>query len=131
MQTSNLAFERKYVEGNGYYLMKDKTQEWKHLWAQLSNAGHSSYYSVDKNLIVIDSYSNRARIANVKILRDNVPEGKDIKVIARVFALFKYDNDTYCDLHPRWSRDGKKVCFDSIFEGHREVFTQSNFNHGE
>ena len=107
---------------SGYYLMKDKTQEWKHLWSQLSNDGHPSYSPIDKNLVVIDSYPNRARIADVKILRDNDPEGKDIKVIARVFAPFKYDNDTRCDLHPRWSRDGKKVCFDSIFEGHRGLY---------
>ena len=117
-----IAFERKHSEGNGYYLMKDKTQEWKHLWSQLSNDGHPSYCPIDKNLVVIDSYPNRARIADVKILRDNDPEGKDIKVIARVFAPFKYDNDTRCDLHPRWSRDGKKVCFDSIFEGHRGLY---------
>lgn len=117
-----IAFERKHSEGNGYYLMKDKTQEWKHLWSQLSNDGHPSYSPIDKNLVVIDSYPNRARIADVKILRDNDPEGKDIKVIARVFAPFKYDNDTRCDLHPRWSRDGKKVCFDSIFEGHRGLY---------
>ena len=80
------------------------------------------YSPIDKNLVVIDSYPNRARIADVKILRDNDPEGKDIKVIARVFAPFKYDNDTRCYLHPRWSRDGKKVCFDSIFEGHRGLY---------
>ena len=41
-----------------------------------------------------------------------------------VMSFFKYDNDTHCDLRLRWSRDGKKVCFDSIFEGHREVFMQ-------
>ena len=117
-----IAFERKKEFGPGYYLMKDKTQEWQHLWGQLSNDGHPSYSPIDKNLVVIDSYPNRARIADVKILRDNDPEGKDIKVIARVFAPFKYDNDTRCDLHPRWSRDGKKVCFDSIFEGHRGLY---------
>ena len=27
-----IAFERKKEFGTGYYLMRDKTQEWKHLW---------------------------------------------------------------------------------------------------
>ena len=42
--------------------------------------------------------------------------------MARVFAPFKYDNDTRCDLHPRWNHQGDKICFDSIFEGHRGLY---------
>jgi len=49
-------------------------------------------------------------------------KGEEVNVVARVFAPFKYDNDTRCDLHPRWSRDGKMVCFDSIFEGKRGLY---------
>ena len=117
-----IAFERKKEFGPGYYLMKDKTQEWKHLWTQLSNDGHPSYCPVDNHLVVTDSYPNRARVADIKLLRDDDIDAKQMKVIARVFAPFKYDNDTRCDLHPRWSKDGKKVCFDSVFEGHRGLY---------
>ena len=117
-----IAFENKNDGGTGYFLMKDKTQEFKKLWPQLSNDGHPSYSPTDNHLVVTDSYPNRARVADVKLLRDNDPEGKEIKVIARVFAPFKYDNDTRCDLHPRWKRDGKAICFDSVFEGHRGLY---------
>ncbi len=117
-----IAFERKKEGGPGYYLMKDRTQEYQHLWPQLSNDGHPSYCPTDNSLIVSDSYPNRVRIADIKLLRDSDSEGKEMKVIARVFAPFKYDNDTRCDLHPRWSRDGKKICFDSVFEGHRGLY---------
>lgn len=117
-----IAFENKNDGGTGYYLMKDKTQEYKKLWPLLSNDGHPSYSPTDNHLVVTDSYPNRARVADVKLLRDNDPEGKEIKVIARVFAPFKYDNDTRCDLHPRWKRDGKAICFDSVFEGHRGLY---------
>lgn len=117
-----IAFERKKEYGPGYYLMKDKTQEWTHLWPQLSNDGHPSYCPIDNHLVVTDSYPNRSRVADIKLLRDDDPEAKQMKVIARVFAPFRYDNDTRCDLHPRWSKDGKKVCFDSVFEGHRGLY---------
>jgi len=117
-----LAFERKKEGGLGYYLMKDRTQEWLHIWPQLKNDGHPSYSPTDNNLVVFDTYPNRARVQEIKLCRDTDKEGKDIKVIARVFSPFKYDNETRCDLHPRWSRDGKNICFDAVFEGHRGLY---------
>ena len=117
-----IAFENKKEGGPGYYLMQDKSHEYRRLWPQISNDGHPSYSPMDEHLIVTDSYPNRARIADLKLLKDTDPEGKDVKVIARVFAPFKYDNDTRCDLHPRWSRDGRQICFDACFEGHRGLY---------
>ena len=114
-----IAFERKKEFGPGYYLMKDKTQEWTHLWPQLSNDGHPSYYSMESDLVVFDTYPNRARVQEVKIAKDSESEPR---TIAKVFAPFRYDNDTRCDLHPRWSRDGKKICFDSTFEGRKGLY---------
>ena len=114
-----IAFERKNEFGPGYYLMKDKTQEWKHLWGQLSNDGHPSYCPVESDLVVFDTYPNRARVQEVKIAKDTDPEPR---TIAKVFAPFRYDNDTRCDLHPRWRRDGKKICFDSTFEGRKGLY---------
>lgn len=113
-----IAFENKKDGGPGYYIMRDKTNEYKHLWSKYSNDGHPSY-SPDRLLIVTDSYPSRSRMQEIKILKETEEEGT---VIAKVFAPFKYDNDTRCDLHPRWSRDGKKICFDGCFEGHRELY---------
>lgn len=115
-----LAFENKHKTGPGYYLMKDKTQEYIHCWPQFSNDGHPSY-SPDRSLIVTDSYPDRARIASINLM--NGDEAKvENNTVARVFAPFKYDNDTRCDLHPRWNHAGDKICFDSVFEGHRGVY---------
>lgn len=118
-----LAFENKRETGPGYYLMKDKTQEYKHCWPQFSNDGHPSY-SPDRKYIVTDSYPDRARIASINLM-DGDENKKENKTIARVFAPFKYDNDTRCDLHPRWNHAGDKICFDSIFEGHRGLYVLS------
>lgn len=117
-----IAFERKKDSGNGYYLMKDKTQDYKKLWPQLNNDGHPSYCPTDNSLVVFDTYPNRTRVQEVKIAKDTDVEGGNIRVLAKVFAPFRYDNDTRCDLHPRWSRDGKLICFDACFEGHRELY---------
>lgn len=115
-----LAFENKKKTGPGYYLMRDKTQEYIHCWPQFSNDGHPSY-SPNKKIIVTDSYPDRARVASINIMSGDETKKRN-KTIARVFAPFKYDNDTRCDLHPRWNHRGDKICFDSVFEGHRGLY---------
>lgn len=118
-----LAFENKKKGGPGYYLMRDKTQNYIHCWPQFSNDGHPSY-SPDGSLIVTDSYPNRSRLASINVMSGN-ERNKTNTTIARVFSPFKYDNDTRCDLHPRWNHRGDKVCFDSVFEGHRGLYVVS------
>ena len=102
---------------NGYYLFKDQAKDCDRKWNFLTSDGHPSY-SPNGKLVVTDTYPNRKRICTIRVLSDTVST-----VVAKVYAPFKYDNDTRCDLHPRWSRDGKKICFDGCFEGKREVYT--------
>lgn len=101
---------------DGYYLMKDKTPKYEQKWDFLTADGHPSY-SPDGEMVVTDTYPNRKRISTIRILSDTVST-----VIAKVYSPFKYDNDVRCDLHPRWSRDGKKICFDGCFEGKRGMY---------
>lgn len=115
-----LAFENKRKTGPGYYLMKDRTQKYMHCWPQFSNDGHPSY-SPDGSLIVTDSYPDRARIASINLMDGDERKQRNT-TIARVFSPFKYDNDTRCDLHPRWNHKGDRICFDSVFEGHRGLY---------
>lgn len=112
-----LSFLRKRETGDHYYLMKDKTQEYALYWPELNTDGHCSY-SPDGKWIVTDTYPNRKRLASVYLCR----EDGYCKRIARVFAPFRYDFDCRCDLHPRWSRDGKRVCIDSVHEGKRALY---------
>lgn len=115
--TEILAFLRKKATGDHYYLMKDKTQDYKLLWPELNTDGHCSY-SPDGKYIITDTYPNRKRLASVFLCK----EDGCCKRIARVFAPFRYDFNCRCDLHPRWSRDGKKICIDSVHEGKRAMY---------
>lgn len=113
-----LAFENKKISGPGYYLMKDRTQEFIHLWPHINNDGHPSY-SPNRQFVITDSYPDRTRMQTITLLREKVDTGR---TIVKVFSPFKYDNDTRCDLHPRWNRKGTKICFDSVYEGHRGLY---------
>ena len=112
-----LAFEHTNKTGNGYYLMKDKTQQYKHLWKEIIDDGHPSY-SPNGKYIITDSYPNRSRVQSLKIMINDT----NYKKIAEVFSPFKYDNNTRCDLHPRWDRKSEKICFDGTFEGKRGLY---------
>ena len=103
---SILAFENKHKTGPGYYLMKDKTQEYSHCWQKFSNDGHPSN-SPNGSLFVTDSYPDRARGASINLMNGDERK-KENTTIARVFAPFKYDNDTRCNQHPRWNPEGIK-----------------------
>lgn len=113
-----LSFLRKKETGDHYYLMKDKTQEYKMYWPELRTDGHCSY-SPDKELIITDTYPNRKRLASVYLCTE---EDNRSRRIARVFSPFRYDNDCRCDLHPRWNREGTKICIDSVHEGKRGLY---------
>ncbi len=113
-----LSFLRKKETGDHYYLMRDKTQEYKMYWSRLTTDGHCSY-SPDGTMIVTDSYPNRRRMASVYLCKEE--QEQPIR-IAKVFSPFKYDNDCRCDLHPRWNREGTKICIDSVHEGKRGLY---------
>lgn len=113
-----LSFLRKKETGDHYYLMKDKTQEYKMYWPELNTDGHCSY-SPDGNYIITDTYPNRKRIAGVYLCTEDDNRSRRI---ARVFAPFRYDNNCRCDLHPRWNKKGDKVCIDSVHDGRRGLY---------
>ena len=113
-----LSFLRKKETGNHYYLMKDKTQEYRMLWPELNTDGHCSY-SPDGHYIITDTYPNRKRIASVYLCTEDDNRSRRI---ARVYSPFKYDNDCRCDLHPRWNHKGDKICIDSVHEGKRGLY---------
>ena len=115
-----LAFENKKYEGTGYYLMKDKSSNYYHCWPEMTGDGHPSF-SLDRSEVVTDTYPDRTRISSIKVMSGDL-QNPNIKTIAKVFSPFKYDNETRCDLHPRWNHIGNKICFDSVFEGHRGLY---------
>ena len=101
---------------DGYYLMKDNSRDFDRKWDFLTVDGHPSY-SPDKKYVVTDTYPDKNRVSTIRILGD-----KTCIEIARVKSPFKYDNDTRCDLHPRWDRKGEQICFDGVFEGKRNLY---------
>jgi hypothetical protein len=119
-----LSFLRKKDVGVHYYLMKDKTQEYKMYWPRLNTDGHCSY-SPNRKYVITDTYPNRKRVASVYLCAEVGAKTGLFERVAHVWAPFRYDNDCRCDLHPRWNHQGDKICIDSVHEGKRALYIVS------
>lgn len=80
--------------------------------------GHPSY-SPCGNYIITDTYPGRDRMRNL-VLYD-VKHGNSV-LIGRFLSPWKFDGEQRCDLHPRWSSDGKSVAIDTSHNGYRQLF---------
>ncbi len=84
----------------------------------LTTDGHCSY-SPERQWILTDTYPDEERMRTLILYR---PEDDRRVDIGRFFAPKELDGEIRCDLHPRWSRDGHAVCFDSVHEGARQMY---------
>ncbi len=89
--------------------------------------GHCSF-SPDGKWILSDTYSDRNSFRH--LLLYNMKKKRTI-VLGKFYSMpsEKYTKNKEwdrspcrCDLHPRWSRDGRKICIDSVHEGSRQIY---------
>ena len=77
--------------------------------------GHPSCW---KDWIVFDSYPDKSRMQHLTLYNWRTNE---IVPLLEVWQNVCYKGQTRCDLHPRFSADGRKVFFDSVYSGKRRL----------
>lgn len=85
----------------------------------LGQDGHC-HYSPDGQWMVTDRYpSGPERMRNLYLMNANT---EAISLLSRWHEPPQYSGEWRCDLHPRWSRDGKRLCIDATSSGLRQVY---------
>lgn len=114
-----LAWARRRGIGDRYFLFRDRADECEVVGeGVLTTDGHCSY-SPDGRWILTDTYPDRERLRTLILFDWRDDRRVDI---GRFFSPPELEGPIRCDLHPRWSRDGRQVCIDSAHEGARQMY---------
>lgn len=105
---------------DAYWLINTKSGEFSRLpnnALQGYGDGHPHVYG---DWFVTDTYPDKARMQH--LLLCNWKTGA-VKELGQFIHGFDFDGESRCDLHPRFSMDGKKVFFDSVYTGQRQLYS--------
>ncbi len=108
------------VDEMGFVEFSDGMQNFRPLGrGVLPNDGHASF-SPDRESLLCDTYPRGpARLAELMLY--DIAENRKI-VLGEFHHDEQFSGDIRCDLHPRWSSDGKTITFDSVHEGSRQIY---------
>lgn len=116
--SSILAWAHRRGSGDHYYLFGDGDGEVEKVGESvLTCDGHCSF-SPNGRWVLTDTYPDREHMRTLLLYHLDSGERVDI---GRFYSP-PMEWQIRCDLHPRWSRDGRMVCIDSIHEGHRGMY---------
>lgn len=117
-----IAFANRHGSGWNYYEFTDQTDIVKTVGPDMLYGidGHCSY-SPDKKWMLTDTYPAHENGYHRSLFLFN-NYSRELFELGSFYADPALATPLRCDLHPRWSRDGRKVCFDSIHEGARQIY---------
>jgi len=105
--------------GEKFYLFRDKTDRVEVVGPDVMTVnGHCSYLPGNR-WILNDTYPDRQRLQHVYLYE--VATGRRVP-LGSFYCPAEYAGEWRCDTHPRFSRDGQKVCIDSPHNGGRQMY---------
>ena len=116
-----VTWARTYSHGDHYYKVSAKTGKIELIGETILDCfgdGHPSY-SPNKRWILTDTYPGKDRKISLHLFDTDKNE---LYELGRFFSPWKYRGESRCDLHPRWSHDGRSVAIDSTHEGKRGLY---------
>jgi hypothetical protein len=115
-----LVWTRIGEQGDRFYLVNEHSGAYQIVGAEcLTSDGHCCY-SHRGDCFVTDTYPRPPDY--VRTLKLYVPAQEREIVVGRYPSSPPFVGEVRCDLHPRWSWDDRLICFDSVHEGHRQIY---------
>ena len=112
-----VVYMRVMGEGDSYYTVNVVNGEVFPLRETVQRYG-DGHPGIVGEMMITDTYPNKGRMK--ELLLYNLK--KDMLVsLGEFFESLEFYGETRCDLHPRFSHDGKKIYFDSVHSGSRKL----------
>jgi Tol biopolymer transport system component len=114
-----LGYLRDKEMGDKYYMLNVQTGKKEIVGQGLIDSFGDGHPHIHENKVLFDTYPNKGRMKELYIFDIDANE---LEKIGEFFESFNYYGETRCDLHPRFSFDGKKVFIDSVHESKRYLY---------
>ncbi|MBR7889329.1 hypothetical protein J9B83_10280 [Marinomonas sp. A79] len=119
-----LGYMRGPEEVDGYWLLDVNNIEFKAFEHEKLAKYGDGHPHVNGDWFITDTYPDKARMQHLILCNWKTGE---VKEIGEFFHGFQFQGESRCDLHPRFSQDGKTVFFDSVFSGERRLYSMDVF----
>jgi hypothetical protein len=114
-----VAFMNDFNLGDKYYIIDIESCNKQVLGNRLIDTFGDGHPNILGDLMLFDTYPNQLHMKELFIY--DIKKSK-LEKLGEFYTPFRYYGETRCDLHPRWSPDGRKVFFDSIHSGCRRLY---------
>ncbi len=105
--------------GDRFYMINIKTLKKEIIGKGIIDKFGDGHPTIYKDKVIFDTYPNKARMKELYLFNMRTQE---LTKLGEFFESFDFYGETRCDLHPRFSYDGKYVFFDSVHEGKRYLY---------
>jgi hypothetical protein len=114
-----ISYMRRFKTGDKYYLINIENSVIIPIEINSKDSLGDGHPSVINDKLIFDTYPDKSRMKSLRLF--------DLKTLGLVFLGEFYESltfygETRCDLHPKWSFDGKKIFFDSVHTGKRHLY---------
>ncbi len=114
-----IAYLRSPEGKDAYFIISVETGKMEWVDYALFNKYGDGHPSSNGKLIISDSYQDHALQRHL-ICHDNA-SGQTME-LGSFYQAMRFKGECRCDLHPRFSQNGKTLYFDSVFSGQRGLY---------
>ena len=113
------AYLRDASIGDKYYMINIDSLKKELVGKNIIDKFGDGHPNISGNKVIFDTYPDKSRMKSLYLYNY---DDKNLEKLGEFLESFSFYGETRCDLHPRFSYDAKKIFFDSVHTGKRQLY---------